>query len=263
MTSPRLSWQERFQSRFYNPEAGWVDGTTEFHSLIRRVCGPNERILEIGSGPTNQTSAFLASVGEVHGIDPDPAVRTNQALTSATVLNGDVYPFSDNEFSLCVSNYVVEHVRDGVAHLGEVARVLRPGGCYVFRTVNSMHYLALISSVTPHWFHKLVANRARGLSSDSHDPYPTVYAMNTASAIRGAATTAGLQVEHLLFVEKEPTYGRFSRVVFLVMMAYERVVNSLSYLAPLRVNLFVVLRKPELWNVAHVRRPLIVLGGHD
>lgn len=245
MTSPKLLWQERFQSRFYSPERGWVDGTTEFHSLIRRVCGPNERILEIGSGPFNHTSAFLASVGELHGIDPDPDIKTNEALTTATVLKGDVYPFSDNAFSVCVSNYVVEHVRDGAAHLSEVARVLRPGGRYVFRTVNRLHYLALISSATPHWFHKLVANRARGLSSDSHDPYPTVYAMNTASAIRGAAAAAMLQVEHLVFVEKEPTYGQFSRVVFLVMMAYERVVNALGYLAPLRVNLFVVLKKPD------------------
>jgi len=244
MTSPRLSWQERFQARFYNPETGWVDGTTEFHSLIRRDCGPNERILEIGSGPPNRTTDFLAMLGEVHGIDPDPDISTNKALTTATVLTNDVYPFPDSEFSLCVSNYVVEHVADGVAHLKEVARVLQPAGRYVFRTVNRLHYLALISSVTPHWFHKLVANRARGLSSDSHDPYPTVYAMNTAGSIRRAATAAGLQVEHLLFVEKEPSYGQFSRVVFLAMMAYERVVNAFNYLAPLRVNLFVVLRKP-------------------
>src|SRR6267142_3003298 len=178
---PRPSWQERFQSRFYNPKKGWVDGTTEFHALVRQVCSPGERILEIGSGPSNQTSSFLASLGELHGIDPDPDIRTNRALTTARVLNGDVYPYSDNEFSLCVSNYVVEHVSDGSAHLGEIARVLRPGGRYVFRTVNRMHYLALISSVTPHWFHKLVANRARGLPWDSHDPYPTVYALNTES----------------------------------------------------------------------------------
>ena len=243
MAAKRLPWQIRFQSRFYSPDSGWVDGTTEFHGLIRGLCKHREKILEIGSGQSNPTTTFLASVGEVHGIDPDPDIRLNDALATATVLYGNSYPFPDNEFSLCVSNYVVEHVRDGAAHLMEVARVLRPGGRYVFRTVNRLHYLALISSATPHWFHKLVANRARGLSSSSHDPYPTVYAMNTAGAIRTAATAAGLEVEQLLFVEKEPTYGHFSRIAFLVMMAYERVVNSLSYLAPLRVNLFVVLRK--------------------
>jgi SAM-dependent methyltransferase len=239
------TWQERFQARFYNAEKGWVDGTTEFHSLVRSVCRPGEKILEIGSGPSNQTTTFLASLGEVHGIDPDPDIRMNVALTTATVLNGGTYPFSDNEFGLCVSNYVAEHVSDGVAHLKEVARVLRPGGRYVFRTVNRKHYLALISSVTPHWFHQLVANRVRRLSSDSHDPYPTVYGMNTAGAIRRAAGLSGLQVEQLNFVEKEPIYGKFSRIAYLAMTAYERVVNAMAYLAPLRVNLFVVLRKPR------------------
>lgn len=243
MTTPE-SWQQRFQSRFYNPETGWVDGTTEFHSLVRSVCGAGEKILEIGSGPSNQTSAFLAALGELHGIDPDPDILTNEALVTATVLEGDKYPFPDDEFSLCVSNYVVEHVRDGATHLREVARVLRPGGRYAFRTVNRLHYLALISSATPHWFHKLVANRARGLAPNSHDPYPTVYALNTASAIREAARAAELEVETLLLVEKEPTYGQFSRIAFFLMMAYERMVNSLGFLAPLRVNLFVVLRKP-------------------
>jgi ubiquinone/menaquinone biosynthesis C-methylase UbiE len=246
MTSHRGTWQSRFQSRFYSPKRGWVDGTTEFHSLVRRLCSPGERILEIGAGPSNQTTTFLASVGEVHGIDPDPDIKTNAVLTTATILNGEAYPYADGEFSLCVSNYVVEHIQDGIVHLKEVARVLRPNGRYVFRTVNRMHYIALISSVTPHWFHKLVANRARGLSSASHDPYPTIYAMNTAAAIRRAATAAELQVEQLSFVEKEPTYGHFSRVVFLVMMAYERVVNSWSYLAPFRINLFVVLKKPGI-----------------
>jgi SAM-dependent methyltransferase len=211
---------------------------------VRSLCGPGEKILEIGSGPPNQTTRFLASLGEVHGIDPDPDIKANDVLTTATVLNGEAYPFPDAEFSLCVSNYVVEHIRDGIAHLKEVARVLRPNGRYVFRTVNKIHYIAFISSITPHWFHKRVANRARGLSPASHDPYPTIYAMNTCGAIRRAATAAELQIEQLFFVEKEPTYGQFSRVVFLMMTAYERVVNSRSYLAPFRVNLFVVLKKP-------------------
>jgi SAM-dependent methyltransferase len=246
MVREDLPWQVRFQARFYNPDKGWLDGTTEFHALVRRVSSAGGRILEIGSGPANPTTVFLASIGEVHGIDPDPDICLNDALTTATVLDGDSYPFPDNVFSLCVSNYVVEHVRDGTGHLREVARVLRPGGRYVFRTVNRMHYVALVSAFTPHWFHKLVANRARGLPATSHDPYPTVYALNTATAIRKAATSAGMHVEQLAFIEKEPSYGRFSRVVFVLMVAYERLVNSTRYLAPLRVNLLAVLQKPAL-----------------
>ncbi|HJQ10147.1 MAG TPA: methyltransferase domain-containing protein [Gemmatimonadaceae bacterium] len=241
----RQSWQDRYEARFYTSRPGWIDGTTEFHHLIRAKFHPGERILEIGSGPPNPTTDFLATLGEVHGIDPDPAILNNSALTSAAVLTGNTFPYSDNEFGLCVSNYVVEHVRDGPAHLAGVARVLAPGGRYVFRTVNRYHYLGLVSAITPHWFHTLVANRARRLPAGSHDPYETTYALNTKAAIKRAAASAGLSCENVTYVEKEPTYGRFSRLAYLAMTGYERVVNAVPKFAPLRVNLFVVLRKPR------------------
>jgi hypothetical protein len=43
-------------------------------------------------------------------------------------------------------------------------------------------------------------------------------------------------------VEKEPTYGMAARPLFLAFMAYERLVNASSRLAPLRANMFVALR---------------------
>ena len=49
----RSKWQERYLRRFYDPTAGWVDGTQEFYSLCRDSIkgGP---ILENGSGPSNR-----------------------------------------------------------------------------------------------------------------------------------------------------------------------------------------------------------------
>ncbi len=107
---------------------------------------------------------------------------------------------ADAWFDHCISDYVVEHIADPVAHLAEFERVLKP----VFRTPNRFHYTALISSATPHWFHELVANRARALPRAAHDPHPTVYAMNIAAAVRRAASLCQLQVERLIYIEKEP-----------------------------------------------------------
>jgi len=239
-----VGWQEKYYSRFYYNKAGYVGGTEEFFELCERCVPRGSRILEIGAGPSNRTSRFLATIGEVHGLDPDPDVRSNEAIKSATVLQGSHFPLADGSFDSCVSDYVVEHVASGADHLRNVERVLVPGGVYVFRTVNRMHYVGLLASVTPHRFHKLVANRARRLPAGAHDPYPTAYAMNTKAAIRKAAAAARLEVESIRLVEKEPSYGRFSRVAFLAMMVYERVVNAHSAFANFRANLFVVLRKP-------------------
>ena len=239
-----MTWHEQYYSRFYHNRPGYVEGTVEFHAICAQYCQPGSRILEIGAGPSNRTSQFLATLGEVHGIDPDPDVMTNDALQSAAVMGGDGFPVADESFDCCVSNYVVEHVPDGAAHLKEVARVLRPGGVYIFRTVNGLHYLAVAAKMTPHWFHELVANRARGLAKTAHDPYPTVYAMNTSVAISRATRAAGLKLERIEWSEKEPPYAHFSRIAFLGMMLYERLVNSSSVFAGMRSNMFVVLRKP-------------------
>ena len=232
-----MSWQQRWLERYYDRSKGWVDGTELFHRMISERTPPDAKILEIGAGPSNATSRFLAGLGELHGLDPDPDVAENDALSSWAVLENDRYPFNDATFDICVSNYVVEHVEHAREHLAEIDRVLVPGGAYLFRTPNLFHYVGLAANFTPHRFHLLVANRMRAMDEDSHDPYPTMYRLNTRRAIRRAARAAGLSVERLSMIESEPMYGLSNRALFVAFMAYERIVNSSEIFAGLRVNI--------------------------
>ncbi len=240
-----MSWRETYSDRFYRSRPAWVDGTTEFHNLCASTIRPGgARILEIGAGPSNPTSRYLSRLGDLCGVDPDPIVVSNDALCQAAVVPpASRLPFRDESVDFCVSNYVVEHVVDPVQHLAEVFRVLAPGGAYVFRTPNRFHYVSLVSAATPHWFHRLVANRLRALPSGGHDPYPIVYLLNTRRAVARNAARAGLVVETLRLVEKEPSYGMCARPLFLALTAYERIVNSTDRLSFLRANIFGVLRK--------------------
>ncbi len=178
-----MAWQRKWMDRFYRSRPGWVDGTTCFHELIRAHAPPQAKIAELGAGPSNATSAFLASLGEVHGIDASEEVHGNKYLASTSVLQNGRSPHADGTFDLAVSNYVVEHVKDGGDHLHEVRRILKPGAFYIFRTPNLLHYVALVSRFTPHRFHQLVANPLRTLPKENHEPWPTVYAMNTPGAV--------------------------------------------------------------------------------
>lgn len=238
-----MGWQQRYLERFYSRARGWRDGTEEFHELCTTVIPPGARILELGAGRDNHTSSFLAQLGCLQGLDPDPLVLTNPALTSAAVLRGSRFPFEDMAFDACVSNYVVEHVEDPVSHLSEAARVLKPSGVYVFRTPNRYHYVAVASALTPHWIHERLANQLRGLATGSGHPHRTFYRLNSRGAIRRRADQAGLVVEELRMIEKEPSYGFISPVLFLSFMAYERVVNSSPVFAGLRANILAVLRR--------------------
>ena len=240
-----MSWQQRYLEKYYSASSGWTDGTTDFHGLCSAVIPSGSNILEIGSGPSNPTSSFLASIGKVQGVDIDPDISLNDALASAHVLTGDKYPFPGDTFDTCVSNYVVEHVADPRAHLDEIFRVLKPGGVYVFRAPNFFHYVSIVSHLTPHWFHQLVANRLRNLPTESHDPYPTQYKMNTRTTLMQYASDAGFDIDTIRFIEKEPMYGLSSRVLFFAFMGYERVVNRFDALRHLRANILAVLRKPK------------------
>jgi len=236
-----MTWQESYLKTYYYGVPGWTDGTTEFHQLCARVIRPGSSILEIGSGASNHTSAFLAELGTLRGVDIDADVKMNASLAEAHVITGDQYPFSNHTFDVCVSNYVVEHVEHVDQHLAEIRRVLKPRGLYVFRTPNARHYTALASRLTPHWFHTLVANRLRNLPTHAHDPFPTFYRMNSAAAISRLSIAHGFGIRHLQYIEKEPSYGMGSRLLFFPFMAYERLVNNVSFLKVVRANMFVVL----------------------
>ena len=236
---------EHWFQKYYFSRPDYLSGTTEFHQMAQAALpgGSRSRILEIGAGPTNATSAFLANLGELTGVDISEEVRTNTHLRRAVVYDGTKLPFADSEFDLCVSDYVLEHVEDPESHFREVARVLRSSGRYGFRTPNLWHYVALASNLLPHSMHLKLANRLRGAGADAHDPYPTYYRSNSVRAIRRLCKKAGLREVELRMVEKEPSYGRRAAVLFFPMMAYERIVNSTDLLMNFRANIFGVVER--------------------
>jgi SAM-dependent methyltransferase len=236
-------WQERWVNRYYDRSKGWVDGTTQFHELCRANIPGGASICEIGAGPLNQTSRFLATIGEVHGVDIDDAVLGNDALASAHVVKDDRFSFEEGSMDACVSNYVIEHVENPDRHLREVCRILKRGGVYIFRAPNRYHYVSLVARYTPHWIHELVSNKLRNLGEDAHEPYPTYHRLNSRRQVMDAASRCGFSVAELTLIEKEPSYGMSNRALFLLFLAYERVVNATEALAGLRANILAVLRK--------------------
>src|ERR1017187_884678 len=151
---------ERLNKHYYS-KPGFQHGTALFHALVAQFVPHGARILEIGAGPSNSTTAFLASRGTVVGLDVSPEIRGNRYLDEAGVFDGVTFPFADRSFDACLSNYVLEHVRNPEDHFAEVFRVLKPGGVYCFRTPNRWHYVALASSLLPHRAHLKLANRLR------------------------------------------------------------------------------------------------------
>jgi SAM-dependent methyltransferase len=234
---------QTLKTKYY--PGGAKDGTLLFYSWLRKRTRNDFTALNIGAGPTadRKVKSLKGEVKRVIGIDIDKAVLENEDLDQSMVIEKNKFPFGDDYFDLAWADYVMEHVEDPMSFLCEVSRVLKPGASFFFRTPNKYHYVSLIGRMTPHWFHERVANRARGLAPDAHEPYPTYYRHNSRKEISDCARSAGFRVVELKFVESEPSYLVFNPLAFRIGIAYERFVNRYDGLQVLRSNIFGRLEK--------------------
>lgn len=125
-------------------QTSWV--TSEESDDIPRLLGVNaaSRVLEIGSGSGRYAiQVAKGSSCKLTGVDinqraVENAVRLAQAENLAQRVNFhacDVsapLPFADNHFDCAFSNDVLCHIPDRLALLGELKRVIEPGGKLLF-----------------------------------------------------------------------------------------------------------------------------------
>jgi SAM-dependent methyltransferase len=157
------------------------------------------------------------------------------------VATAERLPFPDARFDLVFSDNVLEHLDEPVPVFREVFRVLRPGGLFLAKTPNRHHYVALLARLTPTSFHRWI-NRRRG--RQSADTFPTRYRANSRGRIRELAAQVGFEIRAIELVEGRPEYLRLTAPTYALGCAYERIVNAVPALEPLRVLLIASLRKP-------------------
>ena len=114
--------------------------------LIRQFgAGPaGLRALDIGCGGGFLAEEFAALGCQVTGVDPSPvSIGAARAHAAGRGLHidyrvgvGEELPVPDAAFDVACCCDVLEHVSDVDRVITETARVLRPGGLYLFDTVN-------------------------------------------------------------------------------------------------------------------------------
>lgn len=143
-------------------------------------------------------------------------------------------PYPSDYFQTCVSNSVLEHIPDLPPVLGEVARVLRPGGRFVF-CVPSEHFLDYLSIQLPAY--RSFFNR---ISRHHHCDSPATW--------RARLATAGLRLErHWYYFSRQALQALEWGHYFGAPSAVAKALTGRWVIAPTRGN---------LWLTERLLRPL-------
>ena len=237
-----MSLVSKIDDAFYpDVKTGWDDRA--FRTFIIQRLNSDAIVLDLGAGAGIVCEMdFRGYAARICGVDPDPRVADNPHLDEGKIGTGESIPYESEAFDFVVADNVLEHLVDPVAVFTEVARVLKPNGRFLFKTPNKLHYMPTIASLTPFWFHQFYMKRVGRLEEDT---FPTCYRANTPKTAIRHGRAAGLLPGKFHILEGRPEYLRLAAPLYLVGLAYERIVNSTSLLEPFRIVMMGELVKPS------------------
>lgn len=135
---------------------------TYYVEMLMRGREPGCKVLDVGCGVGRSLDVFRKhdSAVDWHGLDIESSPEVNaRRRTDANFISYDGIniPFADDSFDLVYSTQVFEHVRYPSELLGEVCRVLRPGGAF-FGSVSTLEPYHSFSfwNYTPFGWHTLL-----------------------------------------------------------------------------------------------------------
>ena len=137
-------WPERYDQWFKSPIGELIK---EFESqLILEMLRPQhgEKVLDAGCGTGIFTLDVLSAGASTVGLELSLPMlrRAGRKLEGHPfhMVRGDMrdLPFADNMFDKAISVTAIEFIEDARGAVSELFRVIKPGGCIVVATLNSL-----------------------------------------------------------------------------------------------------------------------------
>lgn len=232
-----LERQEAYRRRYAQQRPGWLPATHIYRDRVAAHLAPSVRVLDLGCGRGGIMEELLAQAGQTVGLDPDLiSLQEHRLATLPRVCaRSEALPHPSEAFDLVCCSWVLEHLPAPHQALKEVARVLRPGGHFVFLTPNSRHPLLRLNRLLA-WTGGRLTGWLYGRVQE--DTFPALYRANTPRRIGMLLESAGLEPVVVLGVG-DPTYLAFSEPLYRLACRLERITPR-----SLRIHLVGEARRP-------------------
>jgi SAM-dependent methyltransferase len=176
----------------------------------------------------------------VVGVDADiPSLKNHRSI--ALTICGDIsrLPLPSESFDLVTANMVVEHLDKPAVQFHEIFRILKPGGTFLFHTVNAWGYYVLLARLIPERFKKTLVRWFEGRAEE--DVFPAHYRANREQDIEQLGRAVGFsEIDVRLLV----TSAKFTIVppLLILELLWIRLLMTKLF-RPLRTNIIAALKK--------------------
>jgi ubiquinone/menaquinone biosynthesis C-methylase UbiE len=203
---------------------GLRDSQYRYKEVLKSAVRAGGAWLELGCGRQIFPEYMSSSAGEERelvsscrlavGMDYSAeGLRRHRSLNNRLVGDIERLPFASNTFDIVSANMVMEHIQDPAAALAQIRRVLKPGGIFLFHTINSRNYAFWTARAVPQRLKNKLIWVLEGRKED--DVFPVVYKFNSAAEIRSLVDRAGLSCERVELLNSTATTAQLGPVAIL------------------------------------------------
>lgn len=234
-----LSKQDALRTRYRALRPGYKHGLEMYRAWLDEAAQSGTTLLDIGCGPGGLVRPYVARGVQVMGVDRYASHFHEPAEISAIAeAENSGLPFADNTFDVITCSWVLEHLRDPNAVFGEAARVLKPGGVFLFITPNKHNYVVWLRRLLPNAVGRRATRAVYARDEDFINP--TYYRANSFREIDEGLRRVGLRCAQFEAIG-DPTYLAFNEFLFRVSILIERFIDKIA--PKTRVHLVGMYRK--------------------
>ena len=221
----KLDRQERYRQRYRQMKPGYRPSLEVYLDYADSLINADTVLLDAGCGEGGLTSKYQSIARHVIGVDRY-LMPIKDTVELKWIVDADLnqLPLPDSAFDVVMSSWVLEHLKQPEVMFAEVARVLRPGGHFLFITPNAYNYLIWARRLVPNNISTPLVDRIYGRGEDYI--FSTYYRANTRRSIDRALLPAGFECRAFDYIS-DPTYTAFNEALFRLSAAVESVLGRI------------------------------------